>query len=208
MRWTISSLAALAALATALWAPTPARAQGFFRYIDADGNVHFTNIPPADGRFQRVSLTPLGVRVRTSDLAARPPVYHRLDPVISEAAQAYNVQPGLVKAVIAAESNFDHRAVSRRGAMGLMQLMPSTARELGVVEPFEPVPNILGGTRYLRQMLDRYGDVSRALAAYNAGPTAVDQFRGIPPFRETRDYVARVLDYYRRYDRDFRSRIP
>ncbi|MGH0034225.1 MAG: lytic transglycosylase domain-containing protein [Myxococcota bacterium] len=200
---------AAAAVVTVLWiaglgSPDSARAQGFYRYIDADGTVHFTNVPPSDGRFQRVSITPRGVRRGRIDLEARPPVYHRLDETISRVAQAYGVQPGLVKAVIAAESNFDHRARSRKGAMGLMQLMPATARDMGISEPYEPLPNILGGTRYLRRMLDRYGDVSRALAAYNAGPTAVDRYRGIPPYRETQDYVARVLDYYRSYDREFR----
>jgi soluble lytic murein transglycosylase-like protein len=203
-------LAALGAtLSLAVLGPAgEASAQSFYRYIAPDGAVHFTNVPSGDGRFQRVRLTPRGVTRSRIDLEARPPLYHRLDGTIVQVARAYGIQPGLVKAVIAAESNFDTRARSRKGAMGLMQLMPTTAREMGVLEPYEPRANILGGTRYLRLMLDRYGDVRRALAAYNAGPSAVDRHRGIPPYRETQDYVARVLDYYRSYDREFRRPAP
>jgi soluble lytic murein transglycosylase len=109
-----------------------------------------------------------------------------------------------VKAVIAAESNFDPAAVSRRGAQGLMQLMPETAAALGVADPLQPLENVRAGTRYLRLMIDRYGDLERALAAYNAGPTVVDHYGGIPPYPETRDYVQRVLTYYRHYHGDFR----
>ena len=106
-------------------------------------------------------------------------------------------------AVIAAESLFDSRAVSKKGAQGLMQLMPATAAALGVEDPMVAEQNVNGGVRYLRAMLDRYDDMSHALAAYNAGPTAVDRYRGIPPYRETRDYVKRVLIYYRHYHGDF-----
>jgi len=118
-------------------------------------------------------------------------------------ARANKVPPALVKAVIAAESRFDSTAVSRAGAQGLMQLMPKTARELGIEDPFRPSENVKGGTRYLRSMLDRYGDMTRALAAYNAGPNAVDYYRGVPPYPETQAYVRRVLTYYRHYDGDF-----
>ena len=107
--------------------------------------------------------------------------------------------PALVKAVIAAESNFDPEAVSRKGAQGLMQLMPVTGSGLGLEDPFQPGDNVRAGTRYLRSMLDRYGDVERAVAAYNAGPAAVDRYGGVPPYPETQAYVRRVLTYYRQY---------
>jgi soluble lytic murein transglycosylase len=126
--------------------------------------------------------------------------------VIVRAARNHRVEPALVKAVIAAESNFEAQAVSRVGAQGLMQLMPATSRTLGVRDPFHPTENVEGGTRYLREMLDRYGDLRRALAAYNAGPKAVDRYQGIPPYTETREYVYRVLNYYRGYDDEFRRR--
>ncbi|MCZ6464182.1 MAG: transglycosylase SLT domain-containing protein [Proteobacteria bacterium] len=192
----------MAALVLPLLA-SEARAQALYRFIDDRGVVHFTNLKPADTRFRPARMTPRGLIVGL-DLEARPPIFYSYDGLISRVARAYEVEPGLVKAIIAAESNFDHRAVSRKGAQGLMQLMPRTARALGVAEPFEPRENVLGGTRYLRHLLDRYGDVGRALAAYNAGPEAVDRYGGIPPYRETRTYVARVLDYYDRYDGDFR----
>jgi soluble lytic murein transglycosylase-like protein len=130
-------------------------------------------------------------------------VNHGYDSLIVRTAQAHRMEPALVKAVIAAESNFSLRAVSRAGAQGLMQLMPQTAQDLGVADPFAAEENIDGGTRYLREMLDRYGDMQRALAAYNAGPTAVDHYRGIPPYPETEAYVKLVMDYYRGYHDEF-----
>ncbi|NNL64635.1 MAG: lytic transglycosylase domain-containing protein, partial [Myxococcales bacterium] len=126
------------------------------------------------------------------------------DGVISRTARLHNLPPALVKAVIRAESNFDAGARSHKGAMGLMQLMPGTAAEMGVRNPWHAEENVRGGTRYLRHMVNRYGDVRLALAAYNAGPKAVDRYRGIPPYRETQEYVRRVLAYYRKYDGDFR----
>ncbi len=179
-------------------APQAASARGpIYSYTDAHGVTHFTNIPRGDPRFQQIRLSDRHRPIR------RAPQRSDYDLLIHATALEYKVPPALVKAVIAAESAFDPQAVSRRGARGLMQLMPHTAATLGVEDAFEPKQNVRGGVNYLRDMLDRYGDVTRAVAAYNAGPAAVDRHGGIPPYRETRDYVERVLTYYRHYHGDF-----
>ena len=122
-----------------------------------------------------------------------------LESVITPAASKYDLDPNLVAAVIWAESSGDPNAVSSKGAQGLMQLMPATARELGVGNVLDPGQNVEGGSHYLRQMLDAHdGDLSLALAAYNAGPDAVRQYGGVPPYRETQNYVGKVMRVYER----------
>jgi membrane-bound lytic murein transglycosylase B len=120
-----------------------------------------------------------------------------IDDAINKAAERHAVDPNLVRALVKVESNFNPNAVSRKGAMGLMQLMPGTARELAVTDPFDPQQNMEAGVRHLRGLLDSYdGDVSRSLAAYNAGAKAVDRHKGIPPYAETQDYVRRITKLY------------
>ncbi|HZZ64195.1 MAG TPA: lytic transglycosylase domain-containing protein [Candidatus Baltobacteraceae bacterium] len=124
----------------------------------------------------------------------------RITSMAVESARAWKVDPALVQAIIASESGFDPAARSRTGAMGLMQLEPETAASLGVGNPYDPEQNIWAGTRYVRGLLERYhGDMRLAVAAYNAGPGAVDTFGGVPPYAETKSYVERVLAAYRNY---------
>ena len=128
----------------------------------------------------------------------RPPALY--DPYIRMASRKNRLDPDLIKAVIQQESGFHRKGVSRKGAKGLMQLMPETAKDLGVKDAFDPWENIQGGTRYLRMMLENFdGDLVKALAAYNAGPNAVRKYNSVPPYRETQGYVRKVLHTYRLY---------
>src|SRR5262245_21920813 len=191
--------AALVWLGIGLLTASQASAGGaIYSFIGPDGVIHFTDAP-RDRRFKRMP-DPKVERRRPS---RPPPARWEYDGLIGLTARQHEVEPALVKAVIAAESNFDPEAVSRKGAQGLMQLMPVTGTDLGLEDPFQPGDNVRAGTRYLRTMLDRYGDMERAVAAYNAGPAAVDRYGGVPPYPETQAYVRRVLTYYRHYHGDF-----
>lgn len=181
-------------LITALLAvgATPALAQ-IYSWRDSDGQMIVSDRPrPDDG--EMVTYTVPGTSgVRATKSPAGSTVASDFDAVIDEHATAQGVAPELVRAVIQVESAFNPRAVSPKGAMGLMQLMPATARELGVANPFHPDENIRGGVAYLRQLLDRYDrNVELALAAYNAGPASVEKYGAVPPYRETQAYVKKV----------------
>jgi hypothetical protein len=121
-------------------------------------------------------------------------------PIIIRTAICYQVDPALVKAIIMAESGYDPRAISKKGAKGLMQLMPETAKELNVEDIFNPKQNIDGGVRYFKKLVNQFnGDLKLALAAYNAGSKAVRQYKGVPPFKETQHYIKKVFEYYQLY---------
>ncbi|MGD9159387.1 MAG: lytic transglycosylase domain-containing protein [Desulfobacteraceae bacterium] len=120
--------------------------------------------------------------------------------IINEAAEKYGVEAELIKAIIMAESSYNHRAISKRGAVGLMQLMPATADALGVEDIFDPAHNVNGGTKYIKMLLEKFNNnLELALAAYNAGSKKVRKYNGIPPFRATKIYVKKVYEYYRSY---------
>jgi len=188
-------------------------------YKDSNGKRVFVNSDPAPAA--RPSKIPLlrtaatGIALRTTQTsfvstpemsAAEQANREKIEQMIREVSARYRVDPALVRAVMQTESNWNSSAVSRKGALGLMQLVPGTAQQLGVNNAFDPKQNLDGGVRYLHMLLERYnGDLDRALAAYNAGPGAVDRAGGIPQYRETRNYVQKVTDSYFRPGSD---RLP
>jgi soluble lytic murein transglycosylase len=193
-------------LLSAFWRG-PARAT-IYSYVDAGGVTHFTNVP-TDPKFEPVVRPPrpramarngggmVVIPGRAAAWIAQPDLF---DAMIRQAANRYQVDPRLIKSVIRAESNFNHLAVSRRGAQGLMQLMPATANDMAVLDPFDPKENIYGGTRYLRKMLGLFnGNLRLALAAYNAGPNRVIKLGRVPQFKETENYVRQVQQFYSEY---------
>jgi len=163
-----------------------------YMYVDQSGVVYFTNVPTSDK--YKLFVKELPERIRKKCNTAE------YDHIIRKAEEKYDVDFSLIKAVIEAESNFDPEAVSKKGAKGLMQIMPGNFQSLAVQDPFNPAQNIMGGVKYLQELLRRYENkLPLVLAAYNAGPEAVDQYREIPPFEETQNYVRKVMKLYKLY---------
>ena len=166
-----------------------------YKYVDKEGVLHLTNTP-TDHNAKYVMI------LREKRILFQPNIdVNKYDDLITKAANKFKLDSALIKAVIKAESNFNHRAVSPVGAQGLMQLMPKTASDLKVEDCFHPEKNIEGGARYLRYLLNTYkGDLTLALAAYNAGEKAVAKYNyNVPPYRETQNYVKRVFSFYKTY---------
>lgn len=161
-----------------------------YRYQDENGVWHYTNIN-SDIRYKLYIKT----------FPEKPTAFiEKYGSIIEQASQRFNLEPSLIKAVIKAESDFDHEATSEKGAQGLMQLMPETADEMAVDDPYNPEENIFGGARYLSSLMGRFNnDLKLALAAYNAGPEKVDTYNGVPPYAETENFIQKVLDFYREY---------
>jgi soluble lytic murein transglycosylase-like protein len=192
-------------------ATAPARAD-IYRCKRSDGTLHYTNIREPGRRCQLVvrgskkskakasSKSRSGAAKAGGNGSKDPARYRRYDGLIVEAARLYQLPEPFIRAVMRVESDFNPTVVSRAGAMGLMQLMPKTARSMGVADPFDVRQNILGGARYLRILANRFkGDLVLTVAAYNAGEGAVEKYNGIPPYKETQRYVRRVLKHYYAY---------
>lgn len=179
-----------AVVASALLAPVGLQAE-IYQYISPNGTISLTNVP-SDARYRKIDVESARFHSTLSE--------RELERLIKRHSSQQQLHPALIRAVIKAESNFDPRAVSRAGAIGLMQLMPQTAVRLDVRDMFDPDENVGGGTKYLRQLLDRFhGNLPLALAAYNAGENIVDRYQSLPPIDETRQYVRKVLRYYRTF---------
>ncbi len=196
------TLAAIFCAGTSVFCADTAMAGPIYVIKEKDGTLRFTNKAPAAGdTYQKFTAKRGSVSWIRGGHGYRGKLYPNVyNTLISEAALVHKLSPDLVRAVIHAESGFNPKALSPKGARGLMQLMPGTAKELGVKNSYDPNQNVHGGTKYLAGLLKRYaGNTRKALAAYNAGPGAVDQHRGIPPFSETISYVNRVLALAQRY---------
>jgi soluble lytic murein transglycosylase len=168
-----------------------------YRFVDGDGVVHYSNTQP-DGKFTLYLRegTKAGPRAPASSL----PSESWMTGYVDRVSRANDLPPALIHAIIKAESNGQRKAVSPKGAKGVMQLMPFTSKRMRVIDPFDPIENIEGGVRYVKELLVSFeGDLINTIAAYNAGPAAVRKYGGVPPYQETRLYVRRVMDLYRQY---------
>jgi len=203
-RWAL-----LTAVVLALTAGPAAAGSVMYVYQAPDGSRLVTNVVVDEPGYRMIHRSPgadgVGAvaagRAAPHIYRARPAATREYDALIKRAADQFKLDPALIKAVIHAESGFDPKAISRKGAVGLMQLMPQTARLYGVNNTFDPEQNVFGGTRHLKDLLTRYGyDHRLALAAYNAGVQAVARYSGIPPYPETRSYVQKVLLLKNRYE--------
>jgi soluble lytic murein transglycosylase-like protein len=188
---------------TALVLAVGAAEADVYKRVHKDGQVEFCNRP--SGRGWVFYMKESGyVPVIKFSKGGKP---RKISSIIHEISRKYQIDSALVKAIVTVESNNDPLAVSSKGAQGLMQLMPATARRLKVLRPFDPRENIIGGIKYIKGLIASYGDLRLALAAYNAGPGAVDKYAGIPPYRETINYVKKVLRYYKKFRRNKRLRV-
>lgn len=183
------------------WA-TSAYADGIYKYVEKDGTIVYTNVPPGSNiKVRKLRGTFHAAPSPKEPAGPRLAFTGSFDQHVERAALRYRIPPHLLKAVMHAESNFDARAVSAKGAVGLMQLMPATAEEMFVKDIFNAGENIEGGARYLRYLANLFdGDMVKMIAAYNAGPEAVKKFGGaVPPFEETQAYVKKVIQLYFQY---------
>ena len=179
-------------LTMATWALVPEARADIYTRVNSSGVTEATNLPN-DKDFKLTYRSPKGIVIHSPGFNLRPSANHDFDHHIMAASVHHGISQDLIRAIIQVESQFDRLAVSTAGARGLMQLMPATARAMGVTDAFDARQNIFGGTKYLRILLVLYGgDVSMAAAAYNAGETAVARYKGIPPYKETQNYVRKV----------------
>ncbi len=172
-----------------LFVAVPVVQADIYLFIDSQGVLHFTNAPTS-------SQYTLYIKERPKPATAT----KKYDGIIQEASNTFGLSFSLLKAMIKVESDFDSRAVSKKGALGLMQIMPQNLQAFNIREPYDPKDNIMGGARYFKSLIERFeGKLPLALAAYNAGPTIVDKYRDIPPIKETQDYVKKVMKYFYLY---------
>ena len=172
-------------------AAAPSVQADIYMFIDSQGVLHFTNAP-----------TSSQYRLYIKERPKPAEVTKKYDDIIQEASNTFGLSFSLLKAMIRVESNFDSKAISKKGALGLMQIMPQNLRAFNIRDPYDPKDNIMGGARYFKSLMERFeGKLPLALAAYNAGPTIVDKHRNIPPIKETKDYVKKVMKYFYLYQK-------